>query len=294
VQVLPILCQYVFEAVTDPELALACAEYGSPTGRLVVYFHGAPGAMEESSLFDGHARIHNLRIICFDRFAIDKSHDRESYYRLLARSIEAKADGRPVAIIGFSIGAHVALEVSARLNVQVPETHLVSAAAPIATGDFHDSMAGGEVFRLAAERPGLFSVLTKIQGILALLAPRLLFRMLFSSATGEDKELSKRYEFRCFITPLMRHCFVNRASGYIRDIRYYVTWPGNLAGNQPRVSLWHGTDDNWAPFSMASYLCNAMPGASHVEAMKGMSHYSCLYAAVPKICSQLGHAASPR
>lgn len=262
-------------------------EYGNKEGQLVVYFHGAPGGLEECAVFDSYAKNYNLRIICFDRFAIDNSLDRESYYQQLASQIKIKASDEPVDIIGFSIGAHVALEVGARLNDQVRHTHLVSAAAPINAGDFIDNMAGGLVFKLAMEKPLIFSLLTQYQKIMSMLAPRMLVSMLFARSAGKDKELSKRDNFKAYITPVLKHCFQKRAKGYIRDINYYVSWTGKLSGYTASVHLWHGTKDNWSPFAMASYLCSAIPGATQVEAMEGLSHYSCLYEAAPRICAQL-------
>lgn len=262
-------------------------EYGNKDGKLVVYFHGAPGSLEESAVFDSHAKNHNLKLICFDRFALDTSLSRESYYQNLANQIKIKAGGEPVDVIGFSIGSYVALEVCARLNDQVRQLHLISAAAPINSGDFIDKMAGGLIFKLALEKPFIFSLLTQYQKAMALLAPRILVNMLFASAAGKDKELSKESGFKSYITPVLKHCFQNRTNGYMRDITFYVTWPGKLGGFTASVQLWHGTNDNWSPFSMASYLCNAIRGATHVEAMEGLSHYSCLYAAAPKICAQL-------
>jgi pimeloyl-ACP methyl ester carboxylesterase len=262
-------------------------EYGNKGGKLVVYFHGAPGGMEECAVFDSYAKDHNLKILCFDRLAIDSSSDRESYYQRLAGQIRIKAGGEPIDIIGFSVGASIALEVGALLNDLVRYTHLVSAAAPINAGDFLNNMAGGLVFRLALEKPLIFALLTQWQKLMAVLTPRLLFKMLFASATGKDKELSQRPDFISDITAVMKHCFQNRTNGYIRDIKLYATWPGKLAGYTGRVHLWHGTEDNWSPFSMAQYLCNAIPGATRVEALEGLSHYSCLYAAAPRICAQL-------
>ena len=262
-------------------------EYGIKDGQLVVYFHGAPGSMEECAIFDNYAKNHKLRIICFDRFSIDKSHTRKSYYQQLADLVTYQTGGEPVDFIGFSIGAHVALEVSALLNGLVRQTHLVSAAAPINSGDFLDSMAGGLVFKLAMDRPSIFYVLTQCQRFLAVIAPQMLVRMLFSSSAGKDIALSQRRDFKRYITPVLKHCFQRRAEGYMRDINFYVTWPGKLGGYTASVQLWHGTNDNWSPFSMASYLDKAIPGADGVNAMEGLSHYSCLYQAAPKICAQL-------
>lgn len=265
-------------------------EYGDRNGRLVVYFHGVPGAMEECAVFDSPAKKHNLRIVCFDRFSVEKAHDPQDYYQLLADKIEAEADGKKVVVIGFSIGSHVALEVAALLKNQVSHIHLISAVAPLTAGDFLENMAGGLVFKLARDKPLVFYLLTQFQRVIAMLAPGFLLRMLFASATGADTELSKQESFRHYMVPILSQCFQKGASGYMRDIKFYVTWPGISDRYSSSVFIWHGSEDNWSPSSMASYLYNTLPGAKHVEIMDGLSHYSCLQAAAPSICANLAIA----
>jgi len=63
---------------------LKCHQVGAPKGRMVVYFHGAPGAPAESQLFDLAAKEQGLTVICLDRFAIDPAITGEVYYKLLA------------------------------------------------------------------------------------------------------------------------------------------------------------------------------------------------------------------
>jgi len=262
-------------------------QYGNKDGRLVVYFHGAPGTIEESAVFESHAKEHNLNIVCFDRFAIDSSVNRETYFSDLAKEIRIKAGGASVDIIGFSIGAYVALEVSALLVGSVRHLHLVSAAAPLSGGDFISNMAGGLVFKLAKEKPLIFSLLTQYQRAMAYLVPSVLTRMLFASAEGKDKALSKEAGFKSYITQVLRRCFLSRSKGYIRDVNYYVTWSNNLKKFSSSATLWHGTSDNWSPFSMASFLNDELPGATSIEAMEGLSHYSCLIESAPKICERV-------
>jgi pimeloyl-ACP methyl ester carboxylesterase len=262
-------------------------EYGNSSGQLVVYFHGAPGSPEESAIFDSRAKDHNLRILAFDRFAIDSSDNPDTYYQQLAQQIRHKAAGQPVHIIGFSIGAHIALEVGKILQGQLGQTHLISPGAPLIGGGFLDSMAGGLVFKLAIKSPFIFSLLTRFQKLLAAVAPSLLVNMLFASAADADKQLLSRSEFHSDISAMLKHCFQSRVKGYIRDINLYVTWPGDLADYCSSVSIWQGSEDNWSPPAMASYLSGAIPGSGSVEFMQGLSHYSCLYEAAPAICRKL-------
>lgn len=264
-------------------------EYGSPEGKTVIYFHGAPGSPKECSIFDEHARKHNLNIVCYDRFSIDHLLQNEDYYKYLADVIIDKANGEQVDIIGFSIGCHAAIETSLYLENTVREMHLISSAAPLDGADFLNGMAGEMVFSIAMKHPAIFTLLSYLQTILANIAPSVLFKMLFATAMGEDKLLSKTAEFKDYISPVLTHCFNTNVKGYIREIKQYVTpWKGSVLKCSTNTHIWHGASDNWSPVSMAKYLKESIPTSQSLDLMMGLSHYTCLYAAVPKICLQLG------
>ncbi|BCO27492.1 hypothetical protein MIZ03_2380 [Rhodoferax lithotrophicus] len=264
-------------------------QFGSTHGKLVVYFHGAPGAPEEGQLFDLEAQKHGLTVLCLDRFAIPAALTGEAYYRFLAEEI-AKASGeQPVDFIGFSIGTFIALQTCRYMPNGVRSLHLVSAAAPLEAGNFLPAMAGQQVFRLAKAAPALFMLLSYWQSLLAWLAPKALFRLLFASAAGADKALAADPEFQARITPILRSCFWGRVRGYVRDVEAYVQpWSAILADIAAPTHLWHGDADNWSPPQMAHYLASAIPGAAATPSFSGLSHYSCLYRAVPEICRGLG------
>ncbi len=264
------------------------SEYGNPAGKPVVYCHGVPGSPYESSVFDTPAREQGLRILCFDRFAIDHSITDSDYYRQIAQAISGTVQGARVDFIGFSLGTHAALEVSALMPRQVRSLHLVCAAAPLDAGDFLDEMAGKAVFSLAQRSPGLFQWLVKWQALLAKRAPQMLFRMLFASARGQDRERVKSPEFRALICQVLQQCFAQGASGYTRDIQQYLKpWSAKVFTCETDVCLWHGTEDNWSPFAMSAYMAERFSRKARIERMEGLSHYSCLYAAAPMICARI-------
>ncbi len=250
---------------------------------LIFYLHGAPGSTAECAIFEKQATQHNVKLIGIDRYSIEAFSDDKEYYQQIAKSITDIAGDKPVNIIGFSIGAHVAIEVSAVLGSQVNQLHLVSAAAPLSHGDFLDTMAGGAVFKLARDKPFLFSLLTSFQKLLATVAPKLLTQMLFASAAGKDKSLSKEKDFREYITPILSNCFKQSSAGYKRDIYNYVNWNGEINIQAAHTTLWHGTDDNWSPFSMASYLQTNIAGVIELKSLNSFSHYSTLFHATPLI-----------
>jgi pimeloyl-ACP methyl ester carboxylesterase len=263
-------------------------EYGDPAGKTVVYFHGAPGSSVECSIFEKHAKEYGLNIICYDRFSTDLSLQGKAYYQFLAKIIKDKCNGDQIDIIGFSIGCHVALETCIYLSDQVRNLHLISAAAPLDGGDFLEDMAGGIVFSLAIKYPAIFTLLSYWQKLLAKVAPKLLFKMLFASAAGKDKELSESKEFEDYITPLLQSCFNTNVNGYIREIKQYVSSQEvSIYDCVANTHIWHGASDNWSPISMATHLAETIPGCTNIEIMRGLSHYSCLFESTKKICQQL-------
>lgn len=135
------------------------SELNTPHGKLVVYFHGAPGAPAEFQPFDLEAQKQGLTVFCPDRFAMDPAVTGEAYYQRLAEEITQKAGGQQVDVIGFSIGAFIALQTCRYLPNGVRSLHLVSAAAPLEAGNFLPAMAGQQVFRLAKAVPVLFLLL---------------------------------------------------------------------------------------------------------------------------------------
>lgn len=184
------------------------------------------------------------------------------------------------------MGAFIALQTSRQLGNGVRSLHLVSAAAPLEAGDFLDAMAAKPIFRLANASPALFMLLSYWQGLLAWLAPNVLFHLFFSSATGEDKALAADISFRAAIIKIMKWCYLGRIPGYARDINDYLQpWKDTLAEVTVATHIWQGEVDNWTPKPMADYLHSAIPGSDSIKIYPDASHYSCLYRAAPEICT---------
>ncbi len=282
-------------AVMNPNLVirntLDYRQFGTIDGQLVVYFHGTPGAPEECAVFDQYGKENNLTFISYDRFAIDPTLEDTAYYQQLADEIADKAAGRAVDLVGFSIGGFIALQVCRLMENSVRSLHLISAAAPLEAGNFIDMAAGKDVFRLAQTHPSVFQLLARLQGLIAAAFPSRVFRMMFADAAGEDRALAANREFQIVITGVLKSCFNRHAQGYVRDIQAYVQpWNNTLSGIGVNTHIWHGAEDNWSPVSMADYLASAIPGCISTEIFSALSHYPCLYRAMPEICRQLAVA----
>lgn len=247
-----------------------------------VYFHGQPGSPEELSLVAEGSLPPDL-------FAPDRATDRPdlplgAYLDHLTATVLARYPEGPVRLVGFSLGAFVALEVALRIVDREVRLDLVSPAAPLGLGDFLPDMAGGAVFGLAARGPGLFGLLTGAQGGLARVAPGLLFSQIFAGAAGADAGLAREPAFRATVKRILAHALAGGAKGYRREVLGYVAWtPGRLAGLTHPVTLWQGEADSWTPPAMARALAAALPGAPGLRAFPGLSHYSTLQAALAEI-----------
>ncbi len=262
-------------------------QFGALDGRPVIYFHGTPGSAEEGQVFDHYGKANNLSIICYDRSHIDPHLDGDAYYQRIADEITDRVAGKPVDFVGFSIGGFIALQVCRAMNGKLRSLHLISAAAPLDADNFIDSMAGKAVFQLARNNLSAFLLLVRLQGFLSQTFPDLLFRVLFSSATGADKTLVADKVFRTTISRGLKTCF-SHPQAYVRDINTYVQpWKESLPDIMANTTIWHGAEDNWSPIAMAKYLESAIPGWVATEIFNDLSHYSCLYRAIPEICRQL-------
>jgi pimeloyl-ACP methyl ester carboxylesterase len=190
-----------------------------------------------------------------------------------------------VDLIGFSIGCHVALEVSICLAEKMGSLHLISAAAPLEAGDFIGQMAGKPVFKLAQHMPILFKLLSHWQGLLVRASPELLFNMVFASAQGNDKKRVTDPAFKQLLGGILGTCFKQTISGYIKDVLQYVQpWSPRVAICLADTYLWHGEQDNWSPVAMAHYLESALPSCKGQHIEPDASHYSCLIAVAPLVC----------
>ena len=251
-----------------------------------VYFHGQPGSARELALFGAVIAERTDDWLVLDR-AEALAVGAQPYLAELAQRASVFAAGRPLRLIGFSIGGSIALRVAAMLGSAVAAVDLVSTAAPSANGLFPEAMAGKPVFTLAAKHPRLFHILTAGQGIIARVAPTFLTKQVFASAAGGDALLAADPQFRRQIAPLLRDSLTRGSAVYRADVSSYATthidaYLDQITSLTAPVTFWHGSMDNWAPIEMAAALAQRLPGATvHIE--PGASHYSTLAAFLAQV-----------
>lgn len=224
------------------------------------YLHGLPGGPEELSLAGSPNALP-----CLDRSGGDDA--------IVARL----AGAGPLHLIGFSLGAALALRLAARLPVA--QLTLISPAAPLTLGNFLPDMAGAPVFR-AARRPWLLRALTALQAAGFQNAPARSLQALFHNAPAADLALLSAENQRLLLTAYRRCVGQDRAKYLAELIRYVQPWDDVLPRISAPVTLWYGADDTWSPPAMAQALARALP-QTRLHLLPQMGHYSTLCHALP-------------
>lgn len=241
-----------------------------------IYFHGNPGAPAELALLGGD-RVRSWMVL--DRAALPL--EPEARIRQLTAIVAELCNDQPLRLVGFSAGAHVALQVAARMPGADLTLDLVSPAGPLDSGDYLSKMAGGPVFRAAMLRPPLFAALVRVQSLCARLLPGLMTHFLFATAQGDDRTLKADERFIGPYREVLRSCLVGGLASYKAEIEAYVLpWSDLLPQVRHPVTIWQGTCDNWTPPEMAQSMAQALRNVQAFHLLDGQSHFSTLRAAL--------------
>lgn len=248
------------------------------TGCQTIYLHGFPGGPEELALF-GQPPEWADRAFVPDRAADKTNLTATAYFDDLAeRAFSISAQGG-LHLIGFSLGARVAMEIAARLGNHVARIDLISPAGPLDGFGDRQLMAGKLVFDLAESWPRLFRLQATTQGWVGRRRPALLYRALFGSR-GEAGLTDPGFQNR--VTALLQGCFMQGTNGYAREVLAYVSpWSDLPARVANPVTIWQGSADSWTPPAMAEHLQKLLPKAS-LYPVQGAGHYGTL-------CQALAH-----
>ncbi len=264
---------------TDNRLALAdgrmlgWAEFGSPDGHPVLYFHGAPSSRLEPLLVgDDVWRRAGLRVIAADRPGMGRSDFQPG--RSLCDWPEdavalADALGLPqFSVLGNSGGAPYVAACAVRIPERVSNAVIVS---------------GGWRMDWPEARRGL-PLPNRLTMLLARWAPFILgplLRLMGNVSTGQrEKELAqlrKRVppaDYDAFAVPgrleafgqVIRESLRQGSRGPVWDLRLYVREFGFRPGEvRVPLTLFHGDRDENAPIALARRVAAEIPGARLVR-----------------------------
>lgn len=255
--------------------------FGRVGGVPLLYFHGSPGAALEAELIATAASRHGVELWAIDRAKLAITGRSDDYLSRLAKLVSHLQAGRLLPIVGFSIGAALALRVAARLGRDAGPLFLLSAGGPLDLPGAFDGMgAGARMFKLAQANGSGFALAVAVQAVLARRAPALLQRLLFAGASLSDGAFAASVAGRAQLTQILAQAWAGDAQAYRQDVLAYVApWSAELDAVRVPVSLWHGSEDNWAPIAMAHALAERLGSVDLHIGSEG--HYTSLITQAP-------------
>ncbi|MEA5408120.1 alpha/beta hydrolase [Haloarculaceae archaeon H-GB2-1] len=240
---------------------VAYAEYGSPDGTPLLFFHGTPGSRILGTLFDSAARERDVRVIAPDRPGYGRSDpwpDRTpTDVGAYVDAILADADVSAAAVVGFSGGATYALALAATRPDVVTAVDLVASPAPPAVTDATPRFQRA-LGTLASHTPAVMRGLYAVNRFVADHASPSTVVSQYTSDDGPPVPDDVAH----LVARDFREALCESTDGAVTETCLFTDdWGFDHADVRHDVRLWHGARDENAPLAGARDLRSALPHA---------------------------------
>lgn len=251
---------------------IAYAEYGSPVGAPVLFFHGTPGSRLLASILDAQAAADGIRLIAPERPGIGHS-DPVSKYGLLDWSHDItrfvnSLDLDSVGVVGFSGGGPHALAIGAGIEDGFFPTNRLSGVgllagsgppvAPQANIDRSVRALGSAVRSFPRLAIGLFAV---GEWIARHRNPAATVGLYSNRSVGTGNEEISPDTAR-IVHEDYCEAFRQGSKHVVRDSRRFLSeWAFGPASIDVPVVGWYGSEDSNVPPAHGEYLAQQLPDA---------------------------------
>lgn len=241
---------------------LGYAEYGSPEGIPVFYFHGFPSSRLDWGLVnDGDVLQElNVRVIAPDRPGYGLS-DFKSGRKLLDWPGDVLELGDALGIdrfaaLGISGGGPYAASCAAGIDDRLINTGIVCGMGPADAPGMQD---GG-----SWTLPGTSSIIRRVTLMLTSMGihrdPEQFISRSKETFSEPDRQLLDQPEMAAAFLDGMKEAFRQGIKGANHEAALYTrSWGFNLRDIQADVHLWHGGQDLNVPISVGRYVAEAIP-----------------------------------
>jgi pimeloyl-ACP methyl ester carboxylesterase len=247
---------------------LGFAEYGSPTGRAVFWFHGTPGGSRQIAPSARRAAERlAIRLIALERPGIGSSTP-HAYATIgaWADDVGEVADRLGIerfACIGLSGGGPYVLACAARMPDRVVAGAILGGVAPTVGADAIDGGLVGNTRLLAPVLECVHGIASRALHPLVRLALPLrshIFDVYIASTPAGDQRVFGVPEMRAmFLDDIVVATRQSVAAPLLDLVLFYRDWGFSLRDLVVPIRLWHGDADNIVPLAHAEHLASLLP-----------------------------------
>jgi len=242
---------------------LGYAEYGSPEGSPIFYFHGFPSSRLDWQLVYNKPILEelNVRVIAPDRpgyglslFRLGrKILDWPEVVIYLANALKIDR----FAVLGISGGGPYAASCALKIHDRLVKTGIACGMGPSSAPGMKD---GG-----SWTLPGTPSLIRRVILMLTSIGlrkdPDQFLTRTKEAISEPDKQLLDQPELAAFFINSMQEAFRNGIRGANQEAALYThPWGFNLQNIAAKVHLWHGEQDINVPISVGRYMAEHIPG----------------------------------
>jgi pimeloyl-ACP methyl ester carboxylesterase len=245
---------------------LGYAEYGTPRGKPVFFFHGNPSSRLGGKLMDEAANEINARIISVDRPGIGLSDFKPGrQYLDWPDDVTELADILRVdrfAILGISSGAPHTAACAFKIPERISAMAIVSGPCPFNVAVATEGMSMAWRLRaLAGQRaPWLVRVFFGIIARSARRDPVGAISRTIGGLPEPDRLVMAQPEVVQWSSDSLRETFYSGSRGAAWDYALLTRpWGFSLDELSVRVQLWHGEADTTIPIRMGRYMAEVIP-----------------------------------
>jgi pimeloyl-ACP methyl ester carboxylesterase len=253
---------------------LGYAEYGTPEGIPVFYFHGFPSSRLDWQLFNNDIALagHNVRIIASDRPGYGLSDFKRGRKMLdWPEDVTELADNLHIdrfAVLGISGGGPYAASCAYRINDRLTKAGIVCGMGPSDS----PGMKNGVSWTI----PGTPSIMRRFILMLTSFGlrrdPDQFMSRSKETFSELDRQLLDQSELAAWFIEGMREAFRHGISGANQEAALYAKpWGFKLQDITTEVHLWHGEQDLNVPISVGRYLADSIPNCN-AKFHKGEGH----------------------
>ncbi len=245
---------------------LGYAEWGDPTGRPVLSFHGNPGSRLSVWGGVGPLREAGMRLITVDRPGIGLSDPKPG--RSVAdwasdvAELADRLDLGRFAVVGYSVGGAYAAACAHRLPERVTAAAVVSSIVPLdrpgALAEFGKRLD----WRLARHAPWALRALYGSLARVARAAPSLARAAFTARMSPPEREIAGRPEVAEREAASSLESARRGTRELVEDLRVAIRpWGFDPGEIRVPVLVWHGDRDSSIPTSWGEWWADAVPGA---------------------------------